>query len=167
MNRKAYRWKAALLALLLLLGAAPGKGEAGCVHQWSAVSSVGPSCTEEGYEVVRCALCGAEMTRSIPPLGHAWDMCTMVAAPTCTKDGVIRCFCARDASHYEDKALPAIGHSWTDWRIVKAATRTKSGLSERSCPQCGAVEQFRIPPRTRPPVKIYLPWKGFLLHTAK
>lgn len=137
---------AALLSLLLLLlPAAPAQGDE-CSHEWVLISAVPATCTESGVEVYRCSLCGAEKQVPVAALGHIWSYCVTLKKATCTEEGLIRCYCARDESHYEDKVEPAKGHSWGDWCITKPATLNEWGVLERQCSRCKETETRRIQP---------------------
>lgn len=149
MKRKGIRH---LLAMALLLAAgtwmtagAENPANRSCDHQWTPVSSKPATCTEQGLEEYRCSLCGKEKTRKTPALGHEWGTCTIVTRKTCTEDGLIRCFCTRDPSHYEDKVQPAPGHNWGNWTVLKAPTWDEPGLSERKCRRCDSVQEQHLP----------------------
>lgn len=128
-----------LTALLLLPPVA--RAEGGCSHRWVLVDTQPATCTESGYELYRCSLCGAEKRETLAALGHLWSYCVTVTKPTCTQDGLIRCYCARDKTHYEDKVEPARGHAWGDWTVTKQATLNEWGVSERQCSRCGETEK--------------------------
>ena len=112
----------ALVSLvLLLLPFAQVKGDE-CPHQWVMVSTTPATCTESGHELYRCSLCAAEKRVTLPALGHVWSYCVTIKKATCTEDGLIRCYCARDNTHYKDSVEPARGHTWGNWHTTKQAT---------------------------------------------
>lgn len=116
-----------------------------CEHEWVLENTVPATCTETGTEKYRCSLCGKTKSESIPALGHEWGACTVLQNPTCTEDGVTRCYCIRDASHYEDKTLPALGHKWGSWATQKKPTFTVSGYKSHVCERCGNTGRQKIP----------------------
>ena len=149
MKRKGFR-RLLAMALVLAAGAwmsasAEIPANRSCDHQWSLVSSKPATCTEQGLKEYRCSLCGKEKTKKIPALGHKWGTCTIVTRQTCTEDGLIRCFCTRDPSHFEDKVQPAPGHSWGNWTMLKVPTWDEPGLSERKCQRCDSIQEQHLP----------------------
>ena len=128
------------LSIILFLPISQTNGD-GCTHQWIMIETVPATCDAEGYELFRCTLCGAEKRETIAALGHIWSYCSMVEKPTCTKDGLLRCYCARDQSHYYDTIEPALGHSWGEWRVTKRETLNEWGCSQRQCARCGEIEK--------------------------
>ena len=150
MKRKIHLFSLLACALLIACGMlSPAPSRADCEHQWTLQSSVSPTCTDPGQAVWRCSVCGEERTEEIPALGHSFDRCVQLSSPTCTENGIIRCYCIRDESHYEDKELPALGHDWGEWKTVRRASLTRPGVSERECSRCGAKEQEKIPEKIR------------------
>lgn len=129
-----------MFILLLLLPAAQVRGDE-CSHQWAMISAVPATCTESGYELYSCSLCGAEKRETLAALGHIWSYCVTFKQATCTEDGVIRCYCARDNTHYKDETSPALGHKWGSWHITKQVTLNEWGVSERKCSRCEKVEK--------------------------
>ncbi len=145
-----------ILILLFLLGAMNTAGYAvtenkKCNHEWKLVRLTEPTCTKGGKEKYRCSLCGDEKTEKLPALGHEWSLCTVLKAPTCTEEGIIRCYCSRDASHYKDETMEPLGHQWGDWITIKYADLTRPGKKQRTCERCGAVESKQTPPLIRRP----------------
>ncbi len=124
--------------------AATAMSEGSCNHQWILQNQLLPTCTETGQESYKCSFCGEEFTVSVAALGHEWGVCTIVLKATCAEDGLIRCYCTRDDSHYEDKVLPATGHDWGEWSILREATLGTPGIRERKCHRCGSTEQQQI-----------------------
>ena len=108
-----------------------------------------PTCTEDGYKVFNCVVCGKECkTETVKALGHEYDDVGVVTTePTCTEKGVKTYTCTRtdcNASKTED--IPAKGH--TEQTVDgKAATCTETGLTDgKQCSDCKAwiVEQESI-----------------------
>lgn len=62
---------------------------------------------------------------------------------TCTADGSTEgkhCSACGEVIVAQQK-IAAVGHSYGDWKEVKAPTTTATGLAERTCANCGNVEQ--------------------------
>lgn len=51
----------------------PG-GSTGCTHQYTITKEKEPTCTESGYKIYKCDLCGDTYTDSIKALGHDWHI---------------------------------------------------------------------------------------------
>lgn len=90
------------------------------------VSSVAPTCTNEGYTVYKCSRCDATEKRDIlPALGHT-PVTVAGKTPTCTEsgltDGVVCEVCKTVITAQE--TVPALGHSDAD--------------NDNTCDICGA-----------------------------
>lgn len=74
---------------------------------------------------------------------HVHEYKVAVTTPTCTEQGYSTYTCHCGASYiagYKD----AVGHEWGEWTVVREPTTTTEGLSERTCANCGEVEQKPI-----------------------
>lgn len=145
---KRRKW-AVLLLIILMAACMPGFSEEtdkGCSHQWKQESRTEPTCTGKGKAIYRCSLCGKKKTENLPALGHDWSYCTMLRAPTCTRAGVTRCYCSRNAEHYKDTTQDALGHDWSAWETELEPWLTRAGREKRKCGRCGETETKRIPP---------------------
>ena len=102
-------------------------------------------CTTAGEEKTNCTVCGTELTRSIPALGHSLTK-TAAKAATCTEAGNIEYYtCSRCSKKFSDSAgksevtnvtTAALGHSLTK-TAAKAATCTATGNIEYyTCSRC-------------------------------
>ena len=143
MKRKTCRMAVlvALLSLVPFLLPVAHVNADGCAHQWVLIRAMPATCTKNGYEVYRCSLCAAEKQETLAALGHLWSYCVTLQKATCTEDGLTRCYCARDESHYKDEVQPARGHKWGSWHITKQETLNDPGMSERKCSVCGKTER--------------------------
>lgn len=69
------------------------------------------TCTTSGRTTYRCSTCGDSYTDNyMEPLGHNFDIGTVITAPTCTTDGVKEYRCGRCAVTALE-AIPATGHT--------------------------------------------------------
>ncbi len=69
-----------------------GKAELGC-HLFED-TVIAPTCTEKGYTVRTCSVCGySESTDETEPLGHTPGEATVIVPPTLTEEGVTLSLC--------------------------------------------------------------------------
>ncbi len=73
-----------------------------------------PTCTEKGYTLHTCIICGYEYTdEMIPETGHE-PVYSSIILPTCEKPGISEAshcnICGEIFSDYKD--IPALGHDW-------------------------------------------------------
>ncbi len=110
-----------------------------------------PTCTEEGYTVHRCKLCGSQYVDSyIAKLGH--NLVTEdEVPPTCTEDGrTAGTYCSRcDYVVSGGEIIPATGHTWDEGRVTTEPTADEDGVMTYTCITCGAK---RTEPILRKPV---------------
>lgn len=57
----------------------PG-GSTGCTHQYTVTKERAATCTESGYKIYKCDLCGDTYTDSIKALGHDWQIVPLESA---------------------------------------------------------------------------------------
>lgn len=116
--------------------------------------STAPTCTEEGFTVHTCVLCGDSYVDAVQeplghtfadatcteaatctvcgetegePLGHSFE--SVILQPTCTADGYGSYTCTVCEYHYEE-VLPTPGHVWEEANCVAPKTCTVCGLTE-------------------------------------
>ncbi len=84
----------------------------GCEHQYSCNGTVGATCTEWGYEIQICELCGdRKQVYTEEPLGH--DYAAVVKEATCTEVGSIIYTCVRCGDGYtEELPIDPQKHAW-------------------------------------------------------
>lgn len=88
------------------------------------------TCEEGGNTTRRCEDCGESFITAVTEsLGHDWDKGTVLAAVTCTGDGITEFNCTRCDAHYLETTT-ASGHT-----PGPAATCTQAQV----CTKCGAV----------------------------
>lgn len=94
------------------------------------------TCTEEGYSLYECSVCGDKYKDNIiPALGHQFVYSTV--NPTCTSEGksVATCENCGFVQEFSNGSLPR-GHSFTSV-VVRAASCTDTGQRHFVCDQCG------------------------------
>ena len=111
------------------------------VHSYQA-EEISPTCTEQGYTIYICAICGASYQDDFcAPIGHE---CVSVpeVPPTCESDGLTAgavCILC-DMVLSEQAPIPALGHDFGAWTQTKSATCTENGEQIRCCAQCSTTE---------------------------
>ena len=122
---------------------------------------VPPTCTEDGYTEYICS-CGEHNYNSDfdPALGHQIpfdienpapgelppaDTGVIIKSPTCTEEGIFRCYCIRydngvTCDKYIDFPIPPLGHSDITRYDATAVTCTVDGNTEYY--RCGVCEKY-------------------------
>ena len=104
-------------------------------HAWSAWTTIkDPTCTEEGIRTRECTLCGYEAEESISVLAHRW-------ADEYESDA--------DGHWHQCKNCTATStvesHDYGAWTVTEEATLTSPGTRQRTCKECGYVQEETIP----------------------
>ena len=111
-------------------------------HQWvlDASASYPATCTENGLNYFRCAVCSAgEMTEIIPAAGHSFGPWTTVTEPTCQQEGSQVRICS--ACGAEEQQSTGMGsHQYGEWVTVAEPDCRQEGLQQRVCAVCGDME---------------------------
>lgn len=122
---------------------------ASCDHHYVPDHTVAPTCTEEGYTVYLCTLCGnSYQADETPALGH--DYKTETIAPTATEQGYDLHTCSRCGDSYKDNFTPIgpspCNHEWDGGRPDDMPTCTEPGSALYTCLLCGATKYETIKP---------------------
>ena len=103
------------------------------------VSTVAPTCDEQGYDKHVCSICDHEWRDNyVDALGHNYGDWTLTTAPTCTDEGLQTHTCLT-CGHVETQAVAAVGHDFVI-NVTKNATCTHEGLANYVCATCGHTE---------------------------
>ncbi len=132
-------------------------------HNYQAVTTVGPTCTTDGYVDYICANgCGATKHQVIPMLGHDFvnGICyrcgyvvnphtheytvTNIVEATCTNMGYTEYTCSCGHSYRDDYVEP-IRHDWDGGVITTEKTCTDGGLKTYTCQSCSATKTEILP----------------------
>ena len=90
---------------------------------------VDPTCTEDGYTVYTCALCGATENRdTVAATGHV-NTTEEVTPATCVEDGVKKVVCAC-GEVVSTETLPATGHNFVDGTCANGCGTTEEHVCE-------------------------------------
>lgn len=104
--------------------------DAECTHENKVTTTQDATCTEDGYTVINCDDCGAELERTpIPATDHSYDDGVVTTDPTCTEDGEKTYTCQNgDCGHTYTEKVDATGHNYVDG----------------TCENCGAVDPASV-----------------------
>jgi chitodextrinase len=100
--------------------------------------AVYPTCTTDGYELVKCSVCCEQIHMTvIPSLGHNMEETSPAVSPTCIEAGHTSVFsCVNGCGKTEGgEIIPVTGHSYNS--TVTAPTCTSNGYTEYTCLVCG------------------------------
>ncbi len=96
------------------------------------ITSVAPTCTEEGYTLHVCIRCGnSEKTDLVSALGH--DLEVVETAAGCTTPGVKKESC-KNCNYEKEYELQSLGHAWEKETVE--ATCTAEGIVNATCTVC-------------------------------
>ena len=98
--------------------------------------SVAATCTNPGYTVRECAVCGDRHIEDITSiLPHNYE--SHVIAATCENGGKTIHRCDGCGSSFVTDYTSPLGHSWDEGTLVTNATCTGEGVMEYRCTRCG------------------------------
>ena len=111
------------------------------------VSTVQPTCVNEGCEIRECS-CGNRNTTTFPATGeHSFEWKVSVEA-TCTTDGEEKQFCKVCNTLGDARKINKSGHKTGEWEEKTEPSCTEEGLKVKKCKTCGEVlESETIAPR--------------------
>ena len=98
-----------------------------------------PSCTEEGYTLYTCIMCGDSYKdeKIIPKLGHDYSKdWTIDKKATCTESGSKSHHCTRCDEKTDVTVIPKLSHNFDNGVITTAPTCTKDGVKTYTCKDC-------------------------------
>ncbi len=98
---------------------------------------IAPSCTQPGYTIFTCDVCGESRTADeVPALGHS-EVIDEGVSSDCTMPGLTEgkhCAVCGEIITAQQQ-IPALGHSYE--AVVTAPTCTKAGFTTYTCKSCG------------------------------
>ena len=103
-------------------------------HQGTTIE--GTDCEKAGRESGTCTVCGMNVDRTIPVLGHDFRETSRKPA-TCTQKGSVTETCSR-CGKKRTTELPVLGHDFQEKTV--AATCTAKGRRSVVCSRCGEVK---------------------------
>ena len=98
-------------------------------------SVISPTCTEQGYTLHTCSVCGETYTDNfVKAKGHTFGAWTIDVAPTCKQEGSRYRTCSV-CEETETAELPRAGHNFTSY-VTKDATCKETGEMTYECSVC-------------------------------
>ena len=91
------------------------------------------TCTETGFEGLRCSSCGREVGTTSPALGHSYGSYVVTKSATCTSSGMKTATCSRCGDE-KTQTIAALGHSYSSTKY--SATCTSQGYTRYRCSRC-------------------------------
>lgn len=80
-------------------------------HDYLSVDGKHATCTEDGYDLFDCLVCGHQKYVVSEALGHEWED-VVISEPTCTSGGEIMTECSRCGATGETNYTDPTGHSF-------------------------------------------------------
>ena len=109
-------------------------------HTFGDPTDVVPAtCTATGSQKVKCTVCGAEVTQTLPMADHTWGEWETITEADCEKDGSRKHTCTVCQTE-ETETVQALGHTWGEWETVTEATCEKDGSRKHVCSVCNKEE---------------------------
>ncbi len=107
-------------------------------HDMVQIEIKAPTCTDYGYTLYKCSMCGTEEQRDkVEAYGHLWrEDESKSQAATCTTAGYTYNVCAYCGAT-DTITIPATGHNWVDGDVITYSTCTTQGTVKRVCSVCG------------------------------
>ena len=116
-----------------------GKAE-NAKHTFGDPTDVVPAtCQAAGSQKVKCTVCGAEVTQTLPIKDHTWGEWETITAATCTEAGSRKHTCSVCQTE-ETETVAATGHTWGEWETVTEADCEHDGSRKHTCTVCGTEE---------------------------
>lgn len=101
-------------------------------------TTVAPTCTQQGYQVVKCKYCDKYDPESLKytaePTNHTWDE-GVITLPTCTEEGFTLRTCIICEAAEKIDLVEANGHD-ISWEVTKEATCEEEGEKTGKCSVC-------------------------------
>lgn len=129
------------LVLILLMSSLPAL--AACDHDLYQEDFAYPTCTTDGYYVIKCTKCSYTVREiTDKATGHDWELQSSVEA-TCTDKGLSTWKCSEcDEIKYE--YFDELEHKWKESHVLEDATCTTDGTMRIYCTECGLTSSKTI-----------------------
>ena len=108
-----------------------------------------PTCTEQGYTMYKCKVCGEEYKASFTYKDHTPVEIPAVKA-TCVKTGLTAGTKCSECNKIleEQKIVPITDHKWNSGIITKQPTVDETGIKTYTCNVCSATRTETVPKLT-------------------
>ena len=109
-------------------------------HTFGDPTDVVPAtCTATGSQKVKCTVCGAEVTQTLPMADHTWGEWETITEADCENAGSRKHTCTV-CQQEETETVQALGHTWGEWETITEATCEKDGSRKHVCSVCNKEE---------------------------
>ena len=109
-------------------------------HTFGDPTDVVPAtCTATGSQKVKCTVCGAEVTQTLPLADHTWGEWETITEADCENAGSRKHTCSV-CQQEETETVQALGHTWGEWETITEATCEKDGSRKHVCSVCNKEE---------------------------
>ena len=113
-----------------------------CTHDAPQTTKTAPTCTEDGYELTTCSVCGNNIKgKLLPAKKHTAGEKISIYA-TCTSGGFIYSYCTVCGEELTRQLLPPKEHQLTLREVITQPTLTSGGEAIYECSVCGAQEHI-------------------------
>lgn len=114
-----------------------------CPHEYGDWTEQKATCTEAGFRVRTCRLCGKEEQTVLPAHGHEFGDFAEVKSPTCTQAGALERVCKYDSAHVERRELAPLGHTLAETAGKEATCEEAGYTAARICNVCKEIISAR------------------------
>lgn len=106
-------------------------------HSYSE-TVIPPTCTDEGYTVFTCTVCGKTYEGDyVDALGHTEGEWRVTTAPDCDSTGIETNYCSVCGIGYKTRVAAATGHDAGEWKVTIPAECENWGTESLLCTACG------------------------------
>lgn len=106
-----------------------------------SVERVEATCTEDGFETVKCSRCDNEESTTIEALDHDYsNEWTVDKRPSCTVEGLKSRHCSRCDSIKDSTIIAANGHNMGEYYVTITPSCTSVGEEQADCSDCDYFE---------------------------
>lgn len=106
-------------------------------HSYSE-TVIPPTCTDEGYTVFTCTVCGKTYEGDyVDALGHTEGEWRVTTAPDCDSTGIETNYCSVCGTGYKTRVADATGHDAGEWKVTIPAECENWGTESLLCTACG------------------------------
>ena len=156
LNGENMKIKALILSILLVLciglvacdeEAIPSQSSSENEHTHSyAKTVVPPTCTEQGYTIMKCD-CGSEgKSEYVDPLGHTLGEWKTISTASCTEDGRKEQYCTVCEELVNYETTSKLNHYYTTKTVAPSCEA--QGYNENVCKTCGYTYNNGFVPKT-------------------
>ncbi len=95
------------------------------------------TCTEKGYTVNVCKICGkVKETNTVKAAGHKWSEWKVVTTANCAHAGLKTHYCTVCGKYATATIAKTTDHKWSDWKTTGFSFKNKTSTQKRTCSVC-------------------------------